>query len=129
MSLSYCARTGKTAVPPEWVRDLPHSRRAQRRLLEVGLWRATEHGMEPVLEERGIELARIKHTTYREGIPRELRDRILDRDRGICQLCGTPVDPEFHIDHIYPVSRGGATNAGNLQLAHPMCNIRKGARV
>ena len=46
------------------------------------------------------------------------------------QLCGGQVEPsDVHIDHIKPYSKGGQHVLGNLQVAHSLCNIRKGARV
>lgn len=131
MSLSYCARERTTCVPPSWVNEMPHGRRAKRRLLEVGLWQATAEGFEPQLVEREtIPLARIKHTAQtRQPIPASLRRFIFDRDDGVCQLCGQPVEEAFHVDHILPWSLGGPTVKTNLQLAHPTCNIRKGNRV
>lgn len=56
--------------------------------------------------------------------------RVIERDGLICQLCGGAVErSDVHIDHIYPYSLGGATALNNLQVAHSLCNIRKGARV
>jgi hypothetical protein len=129
MSLTYCARHDTTAVPPLWVREQPHGRRCQRRLLEVGLWHATEQGLEPALEERGIPLARVNSLPSREPISQEMRSLVFERDEGVCQLCGQAVEGPFHVDHIQPFSLGGPTIESNLQLAHPTCNIRKGNRV
>jgi 5-methylcytosine-specific restriction endonuclease McrA len=61
---------------------------------------------------------------------------IFERDKWICALCGQPVDPSLKnphpqsksIDHIIPVSKGGAHTMENVQLAHLVCNIRKGNR-
>jgi hypothetical protein len=35
----------------------------------------------------------------------------------------------LHLDHVHPVCRGGSSDAANLQLLCPACNLRKGARV
>jgi hypothetical protein len=35
----------------------------------------------------------------------------------------------FHIEHVRPISKGGATNFGNLALACPTCNLHKTDRV
>ena len=58
------------------------------------------------------------------------RSQVFMRDCGVCQLCDEPVDPfDFHIDHITPIALGGLHKYENVQLAHPSCNQKKGARV
>jgi 5-methylcytosine-specific restriction endonuclease McrA len=53
-------------------------------------------------------------------------DAVLRRDRGVCGICGKPVEgPVFEIDHIVPLSRGGAHTMANVQLAHRTCNRKK----
>lgn len=63
-------------------------------------------------------------------------ERVIKRDGGICQLCGKPVDTTSagrarlyypSIDHIIPLSKGGGHTWNNVQLAHMICNSRKGA--
>lgn len=64
---------------------------------------------------------------------------IFDRDGGICQICGEPVERialhprdakdksvarHMSIDHIVPVSRGGSHDPSNLRLVHRGCNSR-----
>lgn len=59
--------------------------------------------------------------------------QIAARDGDTCRLCGDPVDlsrayPDpmsASADHIVPRSRGGGHEAGNLQLAHWICNVRR----
>ena len=50
---------------------------------------------------------------------------------GICALCGNRIMPmaAASIDHIIPLSRGGTNHNRNLQLAHAVCNQRKGNAV
>jgi len=51
---------------------------------------------------------------------------IAERDEWTCQLCDSPVDPRLNyphllaasIDHVIPLSRGGADTQVNVQLAH-----------
>jgi 5-methylcytosine-specific restriction endonuclease McrA len=66
-----------------------------------------------------------------------VRKRVLARD-SICALCGKPVDKSLpagdpmcgEVDEIIPVSRGGSPYAmSNVQLAHRICNQRKGNRM
>jgi hypothetical protein len=58
-------------------------------------------------------------------IPMKLRVEVWNRDGGRCVACGAEHDLQF--DHVIPVSWGGATSAGNLQLLCEECNRRKGA--
>lgn len=68
------------------------------------------------------------------------------RDKGVCQICGMPVswndvtkdssgrklyvnDRYPSIDHIVPLAKGGTHTWDNVQLAHKICNSRKGDRV
>lgn len=70
---------------------------------------------------------------------------LIERDNGICQICGEPVDLDdgyydgdgnFHtgknyptLDHILPLSRGGYHIWENVQLAHQACNSGKCDRI
>jgi 5-methylcytosine-specific restriction endonuclease McrA len=48
------------------------------------------------------------------------------RDQGICVLCRTPADPDnWHLEHLTPLSRGGAHSYANTAVSHPTCNVRK----
>ena len=50
--------------------------------------------------------------------------------RGVCGICGDPIgDAKTHYDHIVPLARGGAHCTENLQLAHAICNLKKGAQL
>lgn len=64
----------------------------------------------------------------RRSIPKKLRAFIIDRDNGICVYCKCDPD-KLVIDHIFPVSRGGTNEPGNLCVACWQCNSRKAAKV
>lgn len=59
-----------------------------------------------------------------------------DRDEWRCGICEEPVSPALaypdpespSLDHVVPLSRGGAHTAENCQVAHLRCNLRKGNR-
>lgn len=62
---------------------------------------------------------------------------VYERDGGICQICGMPVDKNARdgrkiyrdyptVDHIIPLSHGGLHVWDNVQLAHMGCNAMKG---
>ncbi len=48
--------------------------------------------------------------------------------QGSCVYCQTPLFGEYHVDHVVPISRGGADKLENLALACPHCNRRKHAK-
>ncbi|MGS3331653.1 HNH endonuclease [Serratia marcescens] len=52
-----------------------------------------------------------------------IRDAIKKRDGEKCNYCGS--NHELEIDHILPVSKGGNSNAENLQVLCKQCNILK----
>lgn len=63
--------------------------------------------------------------------------KVCERDNGICQICGEPVDWNDHswngsfgpdyptIDHVLALANGGGHTWDNVQLAHAMCNSCK----
>jgi 5-methylcytosine-specific restriction endonuclease McrA len=50
---------------------------------------------------------------------------VLSRDSGLCQYCGGTATT---LDHVMPVSRGGAWSWNNLVAACGRCNAKKGAK-
>lgn len=47
---------------------------------------------------------------------------------GCCFYCQTPLFSVYHVEHVIPLSRGGADALSNVQLACPTCNLRKGVK-
>ncbi len=64
-------------------------------------------------------------------------EKVFERDNWTCQLCFEPVDkliPRYEskgatLDHIIPLSKGGAHSYANTQLAHFGCNSSKSDQV
>jgi len=90
-------------------------------------------------KEREKERARFSSANHRRRLKEATIEKvslqeIFERDGGICQLCGWPVDPELKsphpesatLDHIVPLLFGGTHEKSNLQLAHRRCNSIKG---
>lgn len=71
------------------------------------------------------------------GVPEWYTNTIFHRDHYICYLCNWLVDMDAvypHpmspiIDHIYPLSKGGAHDWRNVATAHWKCNAAKGAKI
>lgn len=57
------------------------------------------------------------------------KQRVFDRDKWRCQICGVKVDGKTaELDHIVPMSMGGAHSYANTQCACMPCNRKKGAK-
>jgi 5-methylcytosine-specific restriction endonuclease McrA len=56
---------------------------------------------------------------------------VFDRDKGVCGICKMIVDraSRWEIDHIIPLSKGGAHSYENSQLTHSKCNRSKSAKI
>ena len=60
---------------------------------------------------------------------------IAERDGWVCGICNKPINPEtkwpdqqcWSIDHVEPLSMGGAHTHDNVRLTHWICNVRRGA--
>lgn len=50
--------------------------------------------------------------------------RLFVLQRGKCPVCRLSLK-EYHVDHIVALARGGSNHPVNLQLLHPLCNMRK----
>lgn len=64
------------------------------------------------------------------------RTQVFERDEWRCYLCEEQVDRSLtwphplspSLEHVVPLSRGGAHSFDNVRLAHLTCNVAKGAR-
>ena len=85
------------------------------------------------------ESYRIK-SARRQGITNPIRvsaDALIERDGNLCHICLTGIDLSLArnsrfgatIDHVIPVSKGGADTLDNMKLAHWICNIKKGNKL
>ncbi|OZD30823.1 hypothetical protein CH252_40640 [Rhodococcus sp. 06-1477-1B] len=54
-----------------------------------------------------------------------VRQFVLERDQWTCRYCGLPAKT---VDHIIPISEGGASEPYNCVASCLPCNSRKGAR-
>ena len=63
----------------------------------------------------------------KQHIPRNLRQRVIERDGLRCVYCDEDLtDAEIHMDHVIPESQGGETTYNNLQVTCRKCNLAKG---
>lgn len=91
-----------------------------------------------VYPENGSSDAKRRYRIRKNGNPDfSINLRLLyERDKGICAICGESVDMTVDplsdeygsIDHIVPLAKGGKHRWDNVQLAHRICNSRKGIK-
>lgn len=55
----------------------------------------------------------------------------MERDSYTCQICGKymPGEVGLHIDHIFPIAKGGKSIPSNLRVLCSKCNGKKGAKL
>ena len=151
-TIKYCSRECRKLVEWELV---------EARLLDTGAedWRLEQHRRRhPRYRTRRILLGedKVDISEYKRAM-RELRserikagkqdnidlDTLIERDGGICYLCGKKVDKRRKfkngegigdmrrypsVDHVVPISRGGTHTWGNVKLACRSCNSKKGGK-
>lgn len=56
----------------------------------------------------------------------DIAQRLIKLQKGRCAICKTKIEAKkYHLDHITPLSSGGANVDANIQLLCPPCNISK----
>lgn len=126
-------RLDDLAPPPEWVSVVEYMDRKGVPKSTVYRWLS-----EGRIQDNGKtgKLRAIKIDSYSE--PRDPKEsykpskklaaRVFKRDGEICAYCKT-TDGPFQLDHIVPWSRGGKTQATNLTVCCPSCNLQKGTKL
>lgn len=94
-------------------------------------------------------MGRIRKNGYK------ILEKLIPRSNGFCPICGRDIDLQgiknyvrymkiknkkeegivskikrrridVNIDHIKPIEAGGTNDLENMQLVHPICNVKKG---
>lgn len=80
-----------------------------------------------------LRKTRLKNAVYENVVP----VIVYEKHNWICGICGKKInkklkypDPQsVSLDHILPISKGGSHTYINIQSAHLVCNVGKGAKV
>jgi 5-methylcytosine-specific restriction protein A len=69
---------------------------------------------------------RILKGTFRNGVSKDIRDRVIERDDCRCRLCKTHFEETFmvQIHHVVPVSSGGSDEDNNLCTLCRKCHMK-----
>ena len=93
---------------------------------EIARETMTKHGRykdKDYIRELGDKRRAMKTNAFVEHVDPSV---VYDRDMGLCQICGLPVEHgDFNMDHRVPLFRGGKHSYDNCQTAHASCNFRK----
>jgi len=54
-----------------------------------------------------------------------LAEKLFKLQKGTCPCCNQPLGDNYHLDHITPLSKGGANTDENIQLLRQTCNNQK----
>lgn len=108
---------------PSWMGGLKESLKRRSKLIYENTKKYRKQNPEKVKEytqcRRGRKLGRLPNGTIKS---------IFDLQKGHCAICKIKLDKTYHVDHIYPISKGGKHHPQNIQLLCPSCNIRKSAK-
>ena len=82
-------------------------------------------------------MSRHHHADRRSTSRRIAHRKAIARSRAACHICGQPIDyalpsadpMSFVVDHVVPLSKGGADELANKAAAHKRCNAAKAARM
>jgi 5-methylcytosine-specific restriction endonuclease McrA len=68
--------------------------------------------------------------------------QVLQLHGAVCHICGDPIDlslnrkigsdgweMSLHIDHVFPISKGGPDTLANVKPSHGKCNLKKRANL
>lgn len=115
------------AKSKEWRKKNPELAKAA-----IKKWIEANKNSETYIQSRRISnLARRDRmkVAKTERITIAMIDNLCDLQCNKCAVCRTLfINKNWHIDHIYPVSKGGLTEKNNLQLLCPQCNLSKNAK-
>jgi 5-methylcytosine-specific restriction endonuclease McrA len=101
-----------------------HAKNPGKSTARMAKWRAENI-------DRAREAIRYYRTRKRNAFVASVDfDEIYKRDKGLCRICGNPVDRmKATLDHIVPLARGGTHEPINVQIAHGKCNSSKGTKL
>lgn len=61
-------------------------------------------------------------------LSKDIAKRLYRLQKGKCPCCKLPLGDDYHMDHIMPISKGGANEDWNIQLLRKTCNLQKNSK-
>ena len=93
--------------------------------------KANEAEAARIEKEKNMDEQRRFVAQQRRLMTDRLRYEVMSRDGFRCQICGATAQDGYklHVDHIYPVSKGGKTELSNLRTLCERCNMGKSDKI
>lgn len=129
-SFKKAIETGKYVVPkgiehPKWKGGQKASR--QRRI-KSGKSKENLKKYRKANPDKVREWAHTRKKRKYGRLPRGTIVNLMTKQNKQCNICKTDIEHKYHVDHIYPLAKGGKHEASNIQLLCPSCNVRKSAK-
>lgn len=98
--------------------------------LETERARNRAYKKDPANRQRATDRENLRRARLLGALIEDIdRQRVYEMHGGMCGICEEFIgDEPFHVDHVVPLSRGGAHAYCDVQPSHPLCNWRKGDR-
>ena len=91
----------------------------------INLRRKLKRKLDPNIEKVKAAVRRGRKLTAPGKLSKGIVDSLLVKQNGCCACCGAFLLGKYHLDHILPLSLGGANSDDNVQLLLPKCNLQK----
>lgn len=84
-------------------------------------WHKANPDARRIYEQNRLARKRENGGTLSQG----LMEKLFAQQKGKCVCCKQPLGDDYHLDHINPLSLGGANTDDNIQLLRQKCNNQK----
>lgn len=132
---AYMAKYRTPEINRQYARDDYH-RNKEQRLAEARDWRSRNKPIcaeiSRIWRETNKEHVRALSRTYKarkkNAVGSHTGDDIkflLAAQRWKCAMCTISIRDGYHVDHVFPLAKGGSNDKSNLQILCPTCNCRK----
>ena len=82
----------------------------------------------PEAKRKNDQNRRARKRQCNGSLSKNIVQKLLVLQKGLCPCCRQPLGEKYHIDHILPLALGGSNTDDNVQLLRANCNQRKSAK-